>query len=136
MSRTPASASLIVVRGSTWEDEFTYVDDDGVAIDLTGYEARMQVRTLDGQFGTTTTTTLLMELATTGVDPLLVWDTAALGKLRIVAPPATHDDLNPLNLKKIRYAYAVEIFIPAGVDPEYVIPLAQGPLWVHGEIAR
>lgn len=136
MSRTPASASLIVVRGSTWEDEFTYVDDDGVAINLTGYEARMQVRTEAGQFGTTTSTTLLMELLTTGASALLVWDTAALGKLRIVAPPATHAALNPLNLKKIKYTYSVEIFIPAGVNPEYVIPLAQGKACVHGEVTR
>ena len=51
MSRTPAQASLTVVRGATWEDEITYRDEAGQAIDLTGYEARMQVRTLAGQYG-------------------------------------------------------------------------------------
>ena len=63
MSRTPASFSLPVVRGTTWEDSFDYRDADGVAIDLTGYEARMQVRTLAGRFGTTTSTTLLLSLS-------------------------------------------------------------------------
>lgn len=33
MSRTPASYSMQVVRGGTWEDEFTYTDEDGNAID-------------------------------------------------------------------------------------------------------
>ena len=42
MSRTPASYSMQVVRGGTWEDEFTYTDEDGIAIDLTGYRARNQ----------------------------------------------------------------------------------------------
>ena len=46
MSRTPTSFSLPIVRGTTWEDSFDYTDSAGVAIDLTGYEARMQVRTV------------------------------------------------------------------------------------------
>ncbi|HHA2629099.1 TPA: hypothetical protein ACOEOK_000535 [Stenotrophomonas maltophilia] len=53
MSRTPASFSLTVVRGATWEDDFTYTNPDGSPFDLTGYQARMQVRTLAGQFGLT-----------------------------------------------------------------------------------
>ena len=43
MSRTPASLSIPVVRGSTWEDFVDYTDDAGAPIDLTGYQARMQV---------------------------------------------------------------------------------------------
>ena len=75
MSRTAASYSMIWTRGATVEDSFEYTDADGVAIDLTGYEARMQVRTVAGRYGSTTATTLLLELATTGVDPLLTIDT-------------------------------------------------------------
>jgi hypothetical protein len=122
MSRTAAKYNMIVTRGSTWEDEFTYTDDAGTAIDLTGYEARLQVRTTAGQYGTSTTDTLLLELSTTGADPQLLWDTAVL---------------NPTNVAKARLVYALEIYQPpAGADPEYVIPFVQGRLSVLGETVR
>lgn len=138
MSRTAASYSMQVTRGATWEDEFTYTDDDGVAIDLTGYEARMQVRTLAGQYGTSSTDTLLLEL-TTG-NGLLAFDTAADGRLLVVVPPDGHAALNPSNAKRAKYAYSIELYIPAGanplVQPEYVIPLVQGNVSVAGEVTR
>lgn len=134
MSRTPASYSIVVVRGSTWEDEFTYTDDQGTPIDLTGYEARMQVRTLATRYGTSTTGVML-ELSTTGADPLLVWDTAATGRLRIVARPDQHDALNAGNARKAKYAYAIELYKPDGTG-EYVLPLVEGVLTVRGEVAR
>lgn len=127
MSRTPASFSLPVVRGTTWEDSFDYRDADGVAIDLTGYEARMQVRTLAGRFGTTTSTTLLLSLSTTGVDPLLVWDTADIGRVRVYALPAAHADLNPDNAKKVKYAYWLEFY-----DGDHVLPVVNGTLTARG----
>ena len=64
MSRTPASYSMTWVRGSTAEDQFTYTDAAGVPINLTGYSARMQVRTLAGQYGNTTATTLMLDMTT------------------------------------------------------------------------
>lgn len=134
MSRTPANYSMTWVRGATVEDEFTYTDAAGAAIDLTGYEARMQVRTVAGQYGLTTATTLMLELTT--ANELLEWDTAETGRLRIVVPPEDHADLNPTNLKRVKYVYALEVYIPAGVEPEYVIPLVQGNITVLGEITR
>lgn len=134
MSRTPASYAMTVQRGATWEDEFTYTDDDGLPIDLTGYEARMQVRTLATRYGTSTTG-LMLELSTTGTDPLLVWDTAATGRLRIVARPDQHAALNASNAKKAKYAYAIELHKPDGTG-EYVLPLVEGALTVRGETTR
>lgn len=134
MSRTPASYSIVVVRGSTWEDEFTYTDDQGTPIDLTGYEARMQVRTMATQYGTSTTGVLL-ELLTNGPDPLLVWDTAAEGRLRILARPDQHAVLNPGNARQAKYAYAIELFRPEGAG-EYVLPLVAGGITVLGEVTR
>lgn len=133
MSRTAASYSMTWTKGATVEEEFTYTDADGVAIALTGYEARMQVRTVAGQYGTTTTTTLVMELTTADY---LSWDTAATGRLVLTIPPADQTDLNPLNAKKVKYVYAIEVYLPAGVDPEYVIPLVGGTITVKGEITR
>lgn len=137
MSRTPASYAMTVVRGSTWEEEFTYTDETtGAAIDLTGYSARMQVRSLTGEYGTTTATTLLLERTTTANPTELFFDTAAQGRLRIKIPPTVHTVLNPTNLRKVKYAYAIEIFVPAGASPEYVIPLVKGKVSVLGEVTR
>jgi len=125
---------MVWTRGSTIEEEFSYTDDDGIAIDLTGYEARMQVRTLATRYGTSTTG-LMLELSTTGPEPLLVWDTAAAGRLRIVARPDQHAALNASNAKKAKYAYAIELHKPDGTG-EYVLPLVEGVLTVRGEVAR
>lgn len=140
MSRTPGQFALTVVRGSTWEDYFDYTDSDGVPIDLTNYEARMQVRTIDGQFGTTTTTTLLMELLTTGSDPLLQVTTppggSVMSRVSITASPLDHAALNPQNIVRETYVYGLELYVPAGVEPEYVIPLVNGRVRVNGQVAR
>lgn len=136
MSRTPASYSMKVVRGSTWEDEFVYTEDDQVTpIDMTGYEARMQVRTAAGQYGLSTTDTLVLEL-TTG-NGLLYWDTAPDGRLRIKVEAADTLQLNPDNAKKVSLVYSLELFLPAGVGvEEYVIPLVAGKITVLGETTR
>lgn len=137
VSRTPASANLVVVRGSTWEDEFTYLQPDGVTpVDLTGYEARMQVRTSEGRHGTTGAETVVMELTTNGVDKRLSWDTAATGRLRLLVSAEDTVDLNPSNAKKVKLFYGIEVFIPAGLEPEYVVPLAQGSISVRAEVVR
>jgi hypothetical protein len=125
-----------VVRGATWEDEFVYTLADGTTpVDLTGYEARMQVRTVDGKFGLSAAETLVLELTT--ANGLLVWDTAAAGRLTIVVPAADTEALNPENLAKVKLVYSVELYRP-GVDPapEYVIPLVTGSITVLGEITR
>lgn len=132
MSRTAAAAALTVVRGQTWEDYFQYLDENEVAIDLTGYEARLQVRTVAGQYGSTTTTTLLLDLNTVDDPELLYFDTAAEGILRIKVPAADHADLNPTNLKRKDYSYALEVYQPAGAEPRYSIPLAQGRIKALG----
>jgi hypothetical protein len=127
VSRTAASYSLVVPRGSTWEDDFTYVDDAGEPIDLTGYEARMQVRTVKGQYGLTTAETLVMELLTTGADPK---------RVRIKVAAADTITLNTANAKKVKHVYSLELYKPAGAEPEYVIPLVQGPVISLGEVTR
>lgn len=130
MSRTAARYNMVVTRGATWEDEFTYTDDAGVAINLTGYSARMHVRTLNAAFGTAVTP--LLELTT--ANGLLVWATAATGRLRILVPPASHAVLNPLNAVKVRYAYSIEVYLPG--SPDYILPLVEGKVGVKGEITR
>jgi len=44
MARTPGSYSPAVPLGVTWEETIILEDEDGVAIDLTGYDVRCQLR--------------------------------------------------------------------------------------------
>lgn len=134
MSRTPASFSLQVVRGATWEDQFDYTDDAGEPIDLTGYAARMQVRTLDGQFGTSADETLVLELTTE--NGRLEIDEPEDGRVSLLVAAADTVQLNPDNARKVKLAYSLELFKPAGEDPEYVIPLVKGTVSVQGETTR
>lgn len=139
MSRTPATHTLQVVRGATWEDLFTYKDPDGIAINLTGYSARMQVRTIAGRYGTTSETTLVMDL-TTANGRLAIPDQSVLadrGKISIVVSAADTALLNPDNEKKRQLVYSIELFIPAsGPTAEYVVPLVEGKVVVKGEVTR
>lgn len=134
MSRTPASFSLTVVRGSTWEDDFQYQDDDGQAFDLTGYDARMQVRSQDGRYGLSADDTLVMELTTEngrlGIPEPLD------GRVVLLVSAADTEMLNPGNDKKVKLAYSVELFKPVTAVPEYVIPLVEGSITVRGEVTR
>lgn len=134
MSRTPASYGLQVVRGATWEDTFDYADDAGVPIDLTGYSARMQVRTMAGQYGTSTDDTLVLELTT--ANGMLSIDDPTDGRVTLKVPAEDTLALNPGNVRKARLAYSLELFMPAGASPEYVIPLVRGTISVQGETTR
>lgn len=140
MSRTPASHSFQVVRGATWEDALDYEDENGAPVDLTGYEARMQVRTLEGQYGVSTAETLLMELLSNGDAPRLFIETPEGGtvpsRIRIAVAAADVALLNPDNARKTKAAYSIELFTPAGANPEYVIPLVQGKVSCKGEVTR
>lgn len=136
MSRTPATYSMPVVRGQTWDDYLDYVEDDEVTpIDLTGFQARMQVRTLEGEYGTTTTTTLVLELSTQNGLLEIVTPPGGVvpNRVQISVSPDGHAEINSLNAKKKPYAYALEVFRPAvGETPLYSLPLAKGRIGARG----
>lgn len=136
MSRTAASYSMTWTRGATAEEKFDYTDSSGAPINLTGYSARMQIRTLAGQYGTTSTTTLLLELTTE--NGMLFWDTAAVGTLRLKVGEIDTIALNPSNAKKLKLAYSIEVYKPetAPATGNYVIPLIGGKITVLGETTR
>lgn len=134
MSRTPGNYSIEVVRGATWEESFEYTDDAGQPIPLTGYQARMQVRTKEGQFGLSGAPTLVMELTTE--DGRLRIPDPLEGQVLLVVSAADTVLLNPDNLKRTKLVYSLELYRPAGADPEYVIPLVKGSITVQGETTR
>lgn len=134
MSRVPASVNMTWTRGSTVEFGFRFKDSDGTVIGGSPIEARLQVRPWADRFGTTTATTLLLELTTEGADPTLAWDTIA-GEVSLTAQlaPEVHDMLNHTNLKKVKYAYSLELFTAGDA---YVVSPVAGSINVLGETTR
>jgi len=51
-------------------------------------------------------------------------------------PAVATEVLNPANARKVKHCYSLELFKPAGADPEYVIPLVAGKVTVQGETTR
>lgn len=139
MSRLPSSINLQVQRGATWEDSITYTDDAEEGIDLTGYNVRMQVRSSAGRFGTTTATTLLLELSSAGGSPKLSVDTPAGQtvpcRVNIDVDITTlNAALNTTNARRAVYFYALEAY--DGSSPAHVLPIAHGRVTVRGETTR
>ena len=139
MSRKAARVSMRVTRGATWEDQFVYTNAADEGIDLTGYKARLQVRTKQGQYGVTTASTLLLELSSVGVGAALSIDTPADQtvpcRVNIIVGSDETALLNINNARVVKHAYALEVFDDSQ-SPEYVIPLAAGLITIYGETVR
>lgn len=132
----PATYPLRWVRGATADFGFRFTDTNGDIVGGPGFNVRMQVRTMAGQYGTSTTDTLVLELSTEGVDPLLSWEEID-GKYAVVASlrPDQHATLNPNNDRRAVYAYSVEIYSDVS-GGEYVAQPLRGKLTVEGETTR
>lgn len=118
MSRA-AYYNLTIEQGSTFDDEYQYVDDDGNPVDITGYTVRMQGR-------------LSVESSATVLD----WDTAggeitlsdpSNGKFKFAADPTTTGALD-----FTRGVYDLEIESPGGV----VRRLLEGELILAKQVTR
>ncbi|MCS7001217.1 MAG: hypothetical protein NZ518_00055 [Dehalococcoidia bacterium] len=105
----PARYDPVVVRGDTWRERIEYRDDDGTPIDLTGYQARMDVRLPSGRWGTTTATTLVASYGTSTGHMTI---TGPLGRIDLVVPPAQTELLSPSNARVRKLAYDLVIVSP------------------------
>lgn len=128
----PGSYSFAIQRGATFTRRlYRKYEETGLPTDLTGYKARMQVRTLAGKTGTSTTATLLLEL--TDGEGIAVTDaengevTVALTSAQTLALGADND--------KAKLAYGIELYDDSE-SPEVVIPLLQGSISVRPETVR
>ncbi len=133
MGRKASTYSMSLTRGSTWTESFTYTDAAGDPIDLTGFVARMQIRTLAGRTGLSTADTLVMELASDGGSPRL-FITPAEGKIDLVVAAADTASLSPLN-QPIRHVYELEL-VDTNTTPNTIIPFLAGRVRVRPEIIR
>lgn len=127
--------NFAVQRGAAFSRTFrrnTKNPDTGVLtpVDLTGYKARAQIRTLDGRYGTTTTTTLLVDL-TDGSG--IAVSNAANGEVTITLTEANLETMCPTNERTV-LAYGIELYDDVTSLP--TLPLLQGKITVLPETPR
>jgi hypothetical protein len=122
MARTFGEYSTDVPLGTTWEESFVLADEDGVALDLTGYKARAQLRTSKAALGAP-----VFELTSEGATPsMFVQPGAVAGLLTILVPSSQVSALSPNNAK-LKLVWDIELYIPGtGGEDDYVIPCIQG----------
>lgn len=122
MARTFGQYSPDVPLGTTWEEALVLADEDGVPLDLTGYEARAQLRTRKDAPGPP-----VFALTSEGATPtLFVQPGAVAGLLAILVPVSQVSALSPNNAKR-KLVWDIELFIPGTVgEDDYVVPSIEG----------
>jgi hypothetical protein len=114
MARTFGSYSPVVPVATTWEEEIVFQDEDGVAVDLTGYVVESQLRPdLDSES--------VLDLTSTAGD----WSvpTPTNGTILLKVAPEAIVDLVPEGEKKAKYLWATVL---RRANDNYRIPLVTG----------
>jgi hypothetical protein len=117
MTISPGNYDITIYQGATFTQQFTWKDQNGTAIDLTGYTARMMARTAVDN------ATPFISLATGGGIAL----GGAAGTITL-----TMSDAQTAALAAQYGVYDLELIDGSG----NVSRLLQGNLFVHKEITR
>ena len=118
---TVGTGNLTAHRGDTWVLDFLYKDSAGAAIDLTGYKARLQVRT---DYRQTPLLSLSSYVLSGYLQALTI--TGALGKIALNVPASN------MEIPSGEYQYDIEVESASGV----ITTLARGSLTVTDDVTR
>ncbi len=123
--------NFIINRGSTKVITVEYTDATGSIKNLTGYNARMQLRTDPGSAATS----LSLHSSGSTANKSSIAITGTSGSLSVYISAA---DTN--NLVKDMYFYDLEIFTSSDpytkTDPEYVVRLLEGTITTKYNVTR
>lgn len=122
------SYSFKIQRGAN-DSRLLTVKSNGVAINLTGWTPRLQIRSEEGATGVTTDDTLLLEM--TPANGLVITD-AVDGEITLAFTPEQTQTINPAN-EYARLSYGLEIFT---TSPAFVRSLLTGTITVVPEVVR
>ena len=117
---TAAVFDLVIEQGATFQQTFVWTDNSGAPIDLSGYTARMMVKT---GFADTVSSSLLSLSTTAGTISI----TASTGSIAISVPAST---TQALTFSKA--VYDLELVSGSGV----VTRLVQGNVTLNKEVTR
>lgn len=126
----PGAYSFELARGKDFTVGFRKLAD-GVPVNLTGWKVRGQIRTLAGQYGTTTSASLVLDL--TNGDEVKITN-ALDGRVQLTLTAVQTQLLAPDNVKT-KLAYELELYNDS-VKPERVDGLVAGKITVLPETAR
>ncbi|MBT9153347.1 MAG: hypothetical protein DDT39_00004 [Firmicutes bacterium] len=122
----PGKHNFIVYQGSTWDEEIVLNNADGTPMNLTGMQARMQLRE---EFASPS-----FILALDGTNGRLTVSDAVGGRLRLLVAALDTAAL-PLDFEPKVYLYDLELFRPLP-EPEYVRKVLAGRVKCFPEITR
>lgn len=122
----PGKYTFEVYQGSTWDEEIILRNADGTPMNLTGMQARMQLRPEIGS------DVVILDLSPSN-GRLTVVD-AAQGRIHLLVSAADTAAL-PLDFEVQTYVYDLELFrsLPA---PEYVRKVLAGKVKCFPEVTR
>ena len=122
----PGKYTFEVYQGSTWDEEIILRNADGTPMNLTGMQARMQLRPEIGS------AVVILDLSPSN-GRLTVTD-AAQGRIQLLVSAADTAAL-PLDFEVQTYVYDLELFrsLPA---PEYVRKVLAGKVKCFPEVTR
>lgn len=107
---------LEILQGSTFQKEFEYTDSAGDPVDLTGYTARMQIRS-------TYDKPILLELTTESANIILGTTTG------VISLYVSATDTELLNFSKAKYDLEL-------ISGEYVYRVLEGSVKLSKEITK
>lgn len=118
----PTLYPITIYQGSLWDRTFLFKNPDGTPINLSGYSARMQIRTLPTSLAT------LIDAQSTGIapNPRIVLGGGA-GTAQVILPPAT-----TMLLSQPSAFYDLELTPPSGDTEKWL----RGPVTIVLEVTR
>lgn len=123
---SPARHTFSVYQGQTWEETLTVENADGSPMDLTGFEARMQIR------ADLSDTDVILELD--GDNGRLEITDAANGEITLTVSAADTAGLD-LAFDTQTWVYDLEVY-RADPPPEYVQRILEGAVIAYPEVTR
>lgn len=123
MARTFGPLSITLPLRTTWDETWQMLQTDaGPPVDLTGYSARMFL--LQVEDGEPVAGALPIVYTSEGLTPELTIDPLD-GRIDLRVEAVDTVLLSPGNVDRM-FAFEIELYIPAGAAPEYVMPLFKG----------
>lgn len=123
MARTFSPLSITLPLRTTWEESWQLLQSEsGPPVDLTGYKARMFLKQYED--GEPVVGAAAVTFLSTGVAPKLTV-TPLDGRIDLKVAAVDVAALSSDNVTRT-FAFEVELFVPAGLEPEYVVPLFKG----------
>ena len=123
MARNFTPLNLRVPVRTTWEEPWQLLQsENGPPVDLSGYEVRLLMREVEAGEPVAGTSAVVFD--STDATPFITL-TPLEGRINLKVPASAVRGMSTDNTAR-RFAFEVELYVPEGAEPEYVVPLFKG----------